>query len=80
VEATEKALEATRKALQEGGRDAIEAATADLTKASHKLAEALYRQASAGAPGEGPAAGPTPAEGGKGSDGDVIDAEVVDKK
>jgi molecular chaperone DnaK len=83
VEAAEKALEATRKALQEGGRDGIEAATADLTKASHKLAEALYQQASAGtgAPGEGPAAGTPPGDaGGRKSDGDVIDAEVVDKK
>jgi molecular chaperone DnaK len=81
VEAAEKALEALRKALQEGGREAIEAATANLTKASHALAESLYRQASAGAPGAGPAAGPPPGEGGgKGGDGDVIDAEVVDKK
>jgi molecular chaperone DnaK len=82
VEAAEKALEALRKALQEGGREAIEAATADLTKASHKLAEALYRQASAGAPDAGPAAEPPRGEGGggKGGDGDVIDAEVVDKK
>ena len=82
VEAAEKALEAARKALQEGGREAIEAATADLTKASHALAESLYRQAAAGAPGAGPAAEPPPGEGGggKGNDGDVIDAEVVDKK
>jgi molecular chaperone DnaK len=81
VEAAEKALEAAKKALQEGGKDAIEAATAELTKASHKLAEALYRQASAEAPGSGAGAPPPPGggEGGKG-DGDVIDAEVVDKK
>jgi len=80
VEAAEKALEAAKKAVKEGGREAIEAATADLTKASHKLAEALYRQASA-APGPGSAAPPPPgAEGGGKSDGDVIDAEVVDKK
>jgi len=81
VEAAEKALEAARKAIKEGGAEAIQAATADLTKASHKLAEALYRQASTGAPGSGPAAGPPPgAEGGGKGDGDVIDAEVVDKK
>ncbi len=82
VEAAEKALEATKKALQEGGREAIEAASADLTKAAHKLAEALYKQASAGTPGSGPGEPPPPgAEGaGKGGDGDVIDAEVVDKK
>ena len=81
VEAAEKALEAARKAIQEGGAEAIQAATADLTKAAHKLAEALYRQASAGGPGSGPAAGAPPgAEGGGKGDGDVIDAEVVDKK
>jgi molecular chaperone DnaK len=82
VEAAEKALEAARKALQEGGREAIDAAAADLTKAAHKLAEALYHQASAGAPGAATGAEPPPEEGGagKGADGDVIDAEVVDKK
>jgi molecular chaperone DnaK len=82
VEAAEKALAAAKKAVQEGGREAIEAATADLTKASHHLAEALYRQASGGAPGSGPGAAPNPGgDGGpKGGDGDVIDAEVVDKK
>jgi molecular chaperone DnaK len=80
VEAAEKALEEARKAIKEGGAAAIQAATADLTKASHKLAEALYRQASAGGPGAGPTAGPPPGTGGGKSDGDVIDAEVVDKK
>jgi molecular chaperone DnaK len=78
VEAAEKALEATRKAVQEGGRAAIDAAVADLTKASHRLAELLYQQTSQ--PGDaGAAPGPPPpgAAGGKG-DGDVIDAEVVD--
>jgi molecular chaperone DnaK len=81
VEAAEKALEATRKAMKDGGAAEIQAATADLTKASHKLAEALYRQASAGGPGPGPAAGPPPGgDGGAKGDGDVIDAEVVDKK
>jgi molecular chaperone DnaK len=81
VEAAEKALAAARKAVEAGGREAIEAATAELTKASHKLAEALYRQASAGAPGSAPGEAPPPTDGGgKGSDGDVIDAEVVDKK
>jgi molecular chaperone DnaK len=76
VEAAEKALEAAKKAIEQGGAEAVQAATADLTRASHKLAEALYRQASAGGPGAGPGAGPSPGAGGKG-DGDVIDAEVV---
>jgi molecular chaperone DnaK len=82
VEAAEKALEAARKAVKEGGKEAIEATTANLTKASHKLAEALYRQASAGSPGAGPGEAPPSGAAGeaKGADGDVIDAEVVDKK
>jgi molecular chaperone DnaK len=62
--------------MESGGRAEIDAAAQELTKASHQLAEALYRQASAGTPGAG--APPPPGEGG--SDGDVIDAEVVDKK
>jgi len=78
VEAAEKAIEAAKKAVKEGGSEAIAAAVADLTKASHRLAEALYRQASAGT---GPTPGPPPeGEGSRKGDGDVIDAEVVDKK
>jgi molecular chaperone DnaK len=79
-EAAEKAIEAARKALQEGGREALEAAAGELTKASHALAEALYRQASAGDAGAGPAPPPGAADEGKGAGGDVIDAEVVDEK
>jgi molecular chaperone DnaK len=78
VAAAEKALEATRKAVQEGGRAAIDAAVSDLTKASHRLAELLYQQTSkAGDGGAAPGPPPPGAAGGKG-DGDVIDAEVVD--
>jgi molecular chaperone DnaK len=80
VEAAEKALEAARKAVQEGGREKIEAAVADLTKAAHKLAETLYQQAAAaGGPAGGAGGASGPAAPGKG-DGDVIDAEVVDEK
>jgi molecular chaperone DnaK len=80
VEEAGKALEATRQALKEGGRERIEAAVADLTKASHRLAETLYKQAAdpgAAAPGAGSAGG---ASAGKDGDGDVVDAEVVDDK
>jgi hypothetical protein len=56
----------------------------ELTQASHKLAESLYK-ATASQPGEGssPDGGTPPADGAAGpgkGDGDVIDAEVVDKK
>jgi molecular chaperone DnaK len=75
----EAALEAARKAVQDGGKDEIERALEGLTKASHKLAEVLYQKAAAPPPGEGPGAGEGPG-GGKSDGGDVIDAEVVDKK
>jgi molecular chaperone DnaK len=79
TEPVEQALAATKKALEGGERAAIETATAELTQASHKLAEALYRQASAAAPTpEAPPPGEAP--GSTKGDGDVIDAEVVDKK
>jgi hypothetical protein len=79
VEPVEQALAATKKALEGGDHAAIEAAAAALQQASHKLAEALYKQASAGAPTpEAPASGE--AQGAKKGDGDVIDAEVVDEK
>jgi molecular chaperone DnaK len=76
VEPVEAALAGLKKALEAGDGAAIEAATAELTRASHKLAEALYRQAPGPAPG---AQAPPPPGGGK-RDGDVIDAEVVDEK
>ena len=81
--AATQAVEAAKKAIQEGGKEKIEAAVAELTKASHQLAEALYK--STAAPGGGDAGGgaagePTPGTSG-GAD-DVVDAEVVsdDKK
>jgi molecular chaperone DnaK len=73
VAAAEAALEDARKALAEGGGERIEAAIAELTRASHRLAEALYRQAAPGAAPSSDAPGATPA-------GDVVDAEVVDEK
>ena len=80
VDEAEKAIAAARKAVQEGGKERIEAAVADLTKASHKLAESLYKQASDPGAGGGPSApGGTAPGGGAGGD-DVIDAEVVDGK
>jgi molecular chaperone DnaK len=80
IEPVEQALAAAKKAIEGGERAAIESATADLTKASHKLAEALYQKASSASPGPD---APPPGDAGAGpkkSDGDVIDAEVVDKK
>ena len=76
----EAALADTRKAMEEGGKERIQAAMDQLTQASHKLAEAMYKQASPapGPGGAGPEAGAGPsADGGKPKE-NVVDAEFVD--
>jgi molecular chaperone DnaK len=79
----EVAIEDCKKAIQEGGSDRINRAIEQLTNASHKLADVLYRQAGARAgssAGTGPSAGSTAgsASGQKPAEGEVIDAEYVD--
>jgi len=83
----ESALDEAKKAIQDGDPSKINSSVERLTSASHKLAEAMYKQAStAQAAQEHPSgsAGPSrpsdePARPGKGKgDGEVIDAEVVD--
>jgi len=81
----EEALENARKKIAEGSVDDINKAVDALTQASHKLAEAMYKSASAAGPGapQGPGAGAAP-----GTDGakpaeekpkdNVVDAEFVD--
>jgi molecular chaperone DnaK len=76
VTAVETALADARKALDEGGKERLERAATDLTQASHRLAETLYQKASGSPPPEAGAPGSEKKDGG---DGDVIDAEVVDK-
>ena len=76
VSAIQGALEAARKAVEEGGPARIESALQELTKASHRMAEVLYQKAAAQPPGEGPGDGGA-AKGGA-SQGDVVDAEVVE--
>jgi molecular chaperone DnaK len=87
----EAAQEEAKKAIQEGDLTRIHAAVERLTTASHKLAEAMYKEAA-----PPPGAGPTPpgagADAGAGAsategasskskgDGEVIDAEVVDSE
>ena len=74
AEAATQAVEGVKKAIEAGGKDAIDAAVAELERASHRLAEALYKN-TAGGPAAG---GAEPRAGdGKGA-GDVVDAEVVD--
>ncbi len=79
----ESALEEAKKALQGSDMNQINAAVERLTQASHKLAEAMYKQAAPGPTGgTGAGASAGPAGGGTGdkakSESEVIDAEVVE--
>jgi molecular chaperone DnaK len=86
VKAGEEAVEDSRRALTEGGLDRLNAAAENLTKASHRIAESMYKaQQSASAAGAG-AAGAPGSQGAASGDGkspssgqgDVVDAEFVD--
>lgn len=68
------ALEDAKKALETDNLDTIKSATESLTKASHKLAEEMYKKASTG--GGGPTGGPSASSNG-GDDGkdNVVDAD-----
>ena len=73
-----EAVASVKSALEKDDAEAISRAAAELEKASHRMAEAIYR-ASAETPGAGPSAASGPA-GAAGGSGDVIDAEVVDDR
>jgi molecular chaperone DnaK len=73
----EEAVAETRKAIEGEDAAAIQSAMERLTKASHKLAEELYRQTggpSPGAPGGAPGPDQAPP-----ASGDVVDAEYTVK-
>src|SRR4051812_3266189 len=79
----EQAVEATKKAIQDGGLEEINKASDRLTQASHKLAEAMYKSESAGQNGAGPGAGFNGAGAAPGAEQEkpkdnVVDAEFVD--
>ena len=72
-----------KKALESNDKAQMDRAREELTKASHKLAEQMYKAAQAqGTPGAGPTGdgGPQPSADGAGQKKDegVIDAEYVD--
>jgi molecular chaperone DnaK len=73
-----EAIQDAKAALEKGEIVAIRSATERLEKASHRMAEAIYRGTSAG-PGGGPSTGgPSPDGKSAGRSDEVIDAEVVD--
>jgi len=79
----ENALADAKKALESNDLDQMKRAQENLTKASHKLAEAMYKQAGP-PPGAQPGAQAGPSADGQGGNGEakkdegVIDAEYVD--
>jgi molecular chaperone DnaK len=80
----ESAIEELKKAIEKNDAEAMKSRMEALNAAQHKAAEAMYR--SAGGPGTGPQGGQPGGEAGGGagaegrSQGDVIDAEVVEEE
>ncbi len=82
LNAVEAALDKAKQALKGGDAATVQRAMDDLTQASHRLAEAMYRQAGAsagGGNGEGTQGTGASAGSGAGPSGNVIDAEFDDK-
>ena len=78
-QATEAALDELREALKTDDLERIKKAQEALTQASHKLAEAMYREAQAKSqPGAAGAPEPGAAADGGAPKGDVVDAEFED--
>jgi molecular chaperone DnaK len=88
VTTVREAIAACRKAIEGGNADDIKRRMDELTKATHKIAEAMYRNVAGGEGGKG-GAGPAGdgggggegggGGGGKKDKGDVIDAEFEEK-
>jgi molecular chaperone DnaK len=87
VKAAEAAIEEARRAQAEGGVDKLNAATDSLTKASHHIAETMYKAQQAAGAAAGGASGSADGPSGQGGtsgghapggQGDVVDAEFVD--
>jgi molecular chaperone DnaK len=86
----EAKLNDLKSAIKEKNVDRIKKGMEELTKASHKLAEEVYKQASGKQQGAGPQPGPGPGESSDGQgqagaasgkkDDDVIDAEFREEK
>jgi molecular chaperone DnaK len=80
----EDAMAKAKKAMESNDLNNIKSAQEDLTRSSHKLAEAMYAKASqargAGAGGAGHGADAGPQEGPKKAQEDVVDADYEDVK
>jgi molecular chaperone DnaK len=74
----DRAVTQAKQALENGDTAAMEQAAEQLSRASHKLAEAMYQQAGAGGAGAAGGAQPGGGQQGAGASDEVIDAEYVD--
>src|SRR5678815_1408283 len=72
------AIAATRKAMEGDDPAAIESAVQALTTASHKLAEEMYKKASASGGADASAGAGARPDGGQGNGGGKSDEKVVD--
>jgi molecular chaperone DnaK len=78
IQAVETAIKDTKAAIDTGDTTAIKAKLDALNSASHKIAEAMYKQASSSAQPGGPASGQSTTGDGQGTTGGgetVVDAE-----
>ena len=75
----ESTTEALNKAMEGSDTDAIKKASEDLSQASHKLAEQLYKNAQTQQGAQG-AQGGQQAQGGEKKDDDVVDADFTEVK
>ena len=82
IRSIEDALTPAKEAVKSGNSEKIKKAIDDLTKASHKLAEMLYKKTSqASSPGDGsPGQEPGGPQANQKGDDDVVDAEFEDVK
>src|SRR5215468_9261174 len=84
VKTAEEAIEDAKKAMNEGGVARLRSATENVEKTLQKMAEELYKKASAGsgqadaASAGAPSGSPSGGQQGGHKPGDVIDAEYVD--
>jgi molecular chaperone DnaK len=79
AKALDEELVSAKSALESGDTDRMKTARESLEKASHRLAEAMYKGAAPGAAGpEGQAQTPPPGAGPTREEDEVIDAEYVD--
>ena len=83
AKSVEDALNSAKDAVKSGDVNSMRPAMDQVTKASHKLAEVLYKQTASQQPGQAGGAGPQQEarsqQGGRGND-DVVDVEFEDVK